>query len=327
MLRKYKLAQLTTSAAATLAVAAAATSVEAASFGAYNLVVFGDLTSNSEVEGNSFIGGNLYGTSSNYCTHCTPESTFHPFDNVGLKVVGNVYGDAKQIDNGTDLVYGGDLSAPINLNGGGSQSFDGDLGSEFESLKNYLLETSSYLAELDSNSSVEVPGEQPGAVRFNASGDEFAVFDIDAAELFSGKTQQIELNLNGSEVAIINVSGESANWTTGNMVGALTSDAVRQKVIWNFYEATDLNLKNAVQGSLLAPLAALTNYTPIEGTVVVESFDQYGEVHWPSFAGELPEHPPEETPEHPPESVPEPSALLGMAAVLGLGSTLRRKLK
>lgn len=290
------------------------------SFGDYNLVVFNDLTSNSEVEGNSFIGGNLYGSSSNFCTHCTPESTFKPFDGVGLKVVGSINGNPKQVNNGTGLEYAGDVNATVNMNGGGSQTYNSDLGAEFDSLESYLKETSSRLAAWGSNGSVTIPGQQPGAVSFNSSGEEYAVFDINAEDLFSDRTQQIELNLNGSEVAIVNVSGQSARWTNGNMVGALTSNAVRQRVIWNFYEAENLALNNQLHGSLLAPFASLTNQTPIEGTVVVDSFEQRGEVHWPTFSGELPDW-------SEPESVPEPSALIGLAAVLGGGVTLRRKLK
>ena len=103
---------------------------------------------------------------------------------------------------------------------------------------------------------------------FNSSGDSVAVFDIDAADLFSNKTQQIELNLNGSSTAIINVRGTSANWNQGNIVGDLVSDdEVKEKVLWNFYEAETLNFNLALYGSLLAPLASLTNQTILEGTV------------------------------------------------------------
>ena len=197
------------------------------------------------------------------------------------------------------------------MNGGGTITQNSGLATEFGQLKNFLTDTSNQLSNLGANSTVFIPGEQPGAVRFNSSGDQMAVFNIDASQLFSNKTQQIELNLNGSETAIINVSGTSANWTQGNIVGGFTGDSIQQKVVWNFYEAEVLNFNNALHGSLLAPLAHLTNQTELEGSIVVKSFDQRGEVHLPGFTGKLPQK------EISAEEVPEPSFML--ASFLGLG--------
>ena len=291
------------------------TSANAFNLGDYNLVVFEDLTSNSEVEGNTFVGGNLNGGSSNYCIKCNAQNNFLPFDGVGLKVVGDINGNPKSINNGTDLEYGGSLNAIVNMNGGGSLIQNSDLANEFNLLKNNLLQTSSDLSQLTSNSTVDVPGVQPAAVRFNSSGDDIAVFDIDISDLFSNRTQQIELNLNGSNTAIINVSGTVANWTQGNMVGGLVTDGVQQKVLWNFYEAESLDFNPAFHGSLLAPLASLRNGTEIEGSVVVESFNQQGEIHLPVFTGEIPEA----------QDVPEPLTILGTMTALGIGFSFKKK--
>ncbi|MGC1245890.1 MAG: collagen-binding domain-containing protein [Spirulinaceae cyanobacterium] len=158
-------------AVATVAVSAVATSLAAATFpttasaftlGDYNLVVFEDLTSNSEVEGSTFVGGNLLGNSSNYCIKCSPGGSFNPFDGVGLKVVGNISGNPKQVNNGADLEYGGNLNAIVNMNGGGSKTQNSDLANEFNDLKNFLTGTSTKLAGLTANSSVVIPGTQPG---------------------------------------------------------------------------------------------------------------------------------------------------------------------
>ncbi|NES73610.1 MAG: PEP-CTERM sorting domain-containing protein, partial [Okeania sp. SIO2D1] len=296
------------------------TIASAISLADYNLVVFEDLDSNSEVEGNAFIGGDLLGSSSNYCIKCSPGGSFVPFDGVGLKVVGDIEGNPKQVNNGADLEYGGNLNSIVNTNGGGSKSQNSDLVNEFNELKNFLTDTSEDLSGLTANSTVVTPGQQPGAVRFNSSGEEIAIFNVDAADLFSNKTQQIELNLNGSGTAIINVSGTSVNWNQGNMVGGLVGDSVQQNVLWNFYEAETLNFSNAFHGSLLAPLAHLTNNTEVEGSVVVKSFNQRGEVHLPVFNGTLPEVLSEG-----PRRVPEPSTLLGLTSVFGLGFLFKRK--
>ncbi len=254
--------------AAVSIVSSLSTSASAFSLGDYNLVVFEDVTSNSDVEGSAFIGGDLLGSSSNYCIKCDAGGSFFPFDGVGLKVVGDIEGNPKNVNNGTDLEYGGNLNAIVNMNGGGSIIQNSNLANEFTQLKNFLSNESTLYSNLASNSSINVPGQQPGPVIFNSSGDSVAVFDIDAADLFSNKTQQIELNLNGSSTAIINVRGTSANWNQGNIVGDLVSDdEVKEKVLWNFYEAETLNFNLALYGSLLAPLASLTNQTILEGTV------------------------------------------------------------
>lgn len=250
----------------------------------YNLVVFETLTSNSEVEGSAFVGGDLIGSSANFCIKCGADSVFKALENVGLTVVGNITGNPKNINNRTDLVYGGRLEAMVNLNGGGQRQSN-ELSSELTQLRRFYETVSQRLARLEANSTVEIPSQQPGAVRFNASGERVAVFEIEASQLFSQRTQQIELNLNGSETVVINVSGRSATWTQGNMVGGLVEDRIQQKVVWNFYEAEELRFNNGFHGSLLAPKAALTNQTEIEGSVVVRHFDQQGEVHLPVFGG------------------------------------------
>ena len=318
--RQIKIMTLSLKSVSMMAVSTVATSLavglpgsaSAFSFSDYNLVVFEDLTSNSEVEGNAFIGGDLLGDSSNYCIKC---DSFQPFDGVGLKVVGDIEGNPKNINNGADLEYGGTLNSIINMNGGGTKSQNAGLATEFAQLKNFLIDTSNQLSNLGANSTVDIPGQQPGAVRFNSSGDEIAIFDIHASQLFSSNTQQIELDLNGSESAIINVRGNTVNWTQGNMVGDLTNDLIKQKVLWNFHEAETLEFNNAFYGSLLATNAELTNKTELDGNIVVKSFEQNGEVHLPVFTGELPELEK--------KRVPEPS--FSLLSVLGLGFLSRFK--
>ena len=318
----YVKTTITTAIAIAVMPAAAA---QAFSFSDYNLVVFEDVYSNSEVEGNAFIGGNLNGNSSNYCIKCFSGGDFTPFDGNGLKVVGDINGTPKNVNNGANIEYGGNLNAHINTNGGGTVTQNSDLASEFDVLEKFLQDTSLGLAGLESNSGVVIPGQQPGAVRFNSSGAETAIFNIDVSQLFGNKTQQIELNLNGSETAIINVSGTSASWNQGNMVGSLVDNATQQKVIWNFYEAENLQFNNALYGSLLAPLAHLTNQTELEGNVVVKSLQQNGEVHLPTFTGEIPVFVPRpEDPDTDPVSVPEPATILGLMTVLGFGAVLKR---
>jgi hypothetical protein len=91
---------------------------------------------------------------------------------------------------------------------------------------------------------------------------------------------------------------------------------VNTRVIWNFFEATSLHF-GFWHGSVLAMNAAVSNFTPIEGTLVAASFNGGGELHDYGFRGRLPSDP---------VPVPEPGTLGLMAMGLaGLAVARRRR--
>ncbi|NER84289.1 MAG: hypothetical protein F6K42_33095, partial [Leptolyngbya sp. SIO1D8] len=71
------------------------TETPAFSLSTYNLVVSEDLDSNSEVEGSAFIGGDLNGSSANFCIRCTFGDSFILPKGVGSKVVGDINSNPK----------------------------------------------------------------------------------------------------------------------------------------------------------------------------------------------------------------------------------------
>lgn len=88
----------------------------------YNLIVLKDLQSSSQVQGKTFVGGNLSGGSSTYFTNPGSQA-----GGVALTVGGNVTGGAKNINNGGSVKVGGDLDSGANMNGGGGVLVDGDV--------------------------------------------------------------------------------------------------------------------------------------------------------------------------------------------------------
>jgi choice-of-anchor A domain-containing protein len=90
----------------------------------YNLVVFGDLNTTSEVDGRAFISGDLNGSTSNYATHNAqlPASTVP-----ALTVGGNI--NAGVNVNGPGLAVGGNVAGPVNLNQGGDMVVRGNVAS------------------------------------------------------------------------------------------------------------------------------------------------------------------------------------------------------
>ncbi len=257
-----------------------------ASLTQWNLVVNGDLFSNSEVEGSAFIGGNLNGPASNYATMLNA-GQYAGLDT--LVVGGNMNAGNVNLQAGNARV-GGAVNGNINFNGGGSLILDPTVSAIASSLAAEMTSTSAYLLGLAANSTVQIPGGQPAAAVFNANPDAngLAIFNIDGALFSNPFVQQIDLNANGATSIIVNVSGTNVNYNTGNFVGAWNTDGVRATTVWNFHEATSIDMDRAFNGAILAPMAHLTNSTILSGAVWVDSFDQKGEVHLPFFTGVIP---------------------------------------
>ena len=87
----------------------------------FNLIVLKDMQSSSDVQGRTFVGGNLKGgSSSNYFTQPGGQT------GVALTVGGDVTGGTKNVNNGGSLNVGGDLDSGANMNGGGQVRVDGN---------------------------------------------------------------------------------------------------------------------------------------------------------------------------------------------------------
>lgn len=305
----------------------------------WNLVVLGDLTSSSEVEGRTFVGGNLNGNSSNYQIQPIPaSSTGTP----GLTVVGDVNGGAKNLNNGSGAVVGGNVNSGLNLNGaaqtvlvGGSISntnvnqntvnaglaasdpaFAQNLTQQKSLIETSMTGLSHTMSTQGSNSDLVISGNRG---TFNAQPDAsgVAVFNISAADL--DKIGEIQFNLNGADTAIVNVSGSSIN-LNDNFLGGTQN--LGEHVIWNFPDAKDLSLSTAWGGSVLAPGAAATTGNYIQGSAVFGSLMQNGEMHIGTYTGSYTPPGDPGTPTTPGGSsggteVPEPGMVALFAMALG----------
>lgn len=268
----------------------------------WNLVVLGDLTSSSEVEGRTFVGGNLNGNSSNYqIANPTPS----PLGIPGLTVVGDVNGSTKNLNNGSGAVIGGNVNSGFNLNGaaqtvkvGGTiantnvnqnivqsglaasdPSFPVNLKQQGSLLSSSLTDLSKTLGGLDANSNLVVAGNR-GTFNAVPNADGVAVFNISAADL--DKIGEIQFNLNSADTAIVNVSGATVN-LNDNFLGG--TQGLGEHVIWNFPDATKLDASTAWGGSVLAPTAAATTGNYIQGSAVFGSLTQNGEFHLGTYTG------------------------------------------
>lgn len=261
----------------------------------FNLVVFGDLDSSSEVEGRAYIGGDLTGTSSNFNIHGGETS---PSGLPALVVGGNVTGGAKQVGSGGDAVIGGDLAAQINMNGGGTRYVQGTLSVQqngpasstvqgpvsLPDIEASLKTLSGEIAAIETNSTLERNGNR-ATFRASADPDGLAVFAIDGG-IFD-QVGEIGFDLGHADTIVINVGGLVIH-IAENFLGS-GKKTMAGMVIWNFFEAETIDFGTEFFGAVLAPYAAISNSNALNGTVVAESFRQRGEVHLPEFSGDLPE--------------------------------------
>lgn len=277
----------------------------------YSVVVSGNFSTNSDVEGRTLVGGNLTGSSSaNFGIKL--QNTVSKND-LTLRVAGDIVsGNPIQLNAGS-LELGGSLNGRhINYNGGGS--LISNPSADYTSLINELTFASDTLSGFTANSTLIVPGAQPAAFKFDSAPDTngLAVFLVDGNSLFNNqKVQQIELLANGATDVLINVSGGTINWQHGNMVGLFTQNGWRENIVWNFFEAENINFgsKN-MMGQILAPNASVTAQGNLDGSIFAKNLSTTSEVHLPGYKGNI--------------VIPEPSSAILIGAA-GLALLVRRK--
>jgi len=297
-----------------LSMAAACVPAGAATLTSYNLVVTGNYSTNSHVDGRSFVN--------NISVQNSPVFAMHSSAGTGdtLTIAGSVTGNALHVNRGvlrtkTALPNG----FTVNLNGGASRVVDptvsiADLASQITAASAHFASVTESTAGYGAgNIVIDQEGKR---INFNASAaaaGKAAIFTLAASEL-SRNNLSFAFNLGSATSAIINVvGGASLNPNQGNFNGA--SGALASKVLWNFASATSLSLKSNWYGTILGPnLSVNMNNQNIDGGVYVRNLTQTGELHDFRFVGPQPIS-------AAPLVIPLPSAalagLLGLAALGG----------
>lgn len=301
-----------------LGISAKANAVELGVASDYNVFVLGDITQKyTDIEGKLAAGGNV-----NFVGGLGSRLA-----NNGGNVV--VAGQNLTLSNGQvyhgNAVYGG--TANVSSNVGFPQ---GTLGKgnaiDFNAAGEELRSLSQYLATLTPTGQTKV---QPwGAINLSGTGIAFNVFNLSGTDV--SKTNYFEIKGDANSTILVNISGKNVSLQNFGF-NILGTD--KQKVIYNFYEATNLTASSiGIQGSILAPLANFNfNNGQVNGNVVVASLTGNGESHNYLFNGDLPSVPKTETYYNPPNttnnnnpptptSVPEPANLPGLGLIaLGFG--------
>lgn len=183
-----------------------------------------------------------------------------------------------------------------------------------------LLDTSAYLASLTPTNALTYSANGQQALLDAGTGSGVAVYSIgDLNAALKNRSQLIVSPPAGYDAIVINVAGQNVslpgtiNFNNGAGLGA--------NVIWNFYEATNVNFGSKTwYGSVLAPNAHLQMSNFIEGSVVARSLNQNGAIRMGGLGA------PGLVVDQMRAAVPEPATwammILGFGAV---GAVLRRR--
>lgn len=271
----------------------------------FNAVIYTNGSTTSDIEGAAVIGGNFSGAT----VYNNPTSS-QPSGYGALTVYGSTSGNPINIDNGGSAYVGGTHGATVNFNGGG-----GYIGAppntitDFETAMNSLSSSLSALAPTSSLPALTPPVNNL-VITAVPNGAGIAVIDMTAAQL--ALISSFSINLNGASSLIINVSGSTVNFSANDESGTTGAN----NIIWNFYQASSVDLTTQIGGTVLAPGADVTNNNQIDGVLVADAWTGNSELHDWAFDGPLPGGSP----------IPEPATFALLAAGLaGIGLLRRRR--
>lgn len=295
----------------TLSVAATATPLSD-----YNLILFGDLNASGSVHvhGSSFIGGDLKGSSPEFANHLNKSLTTDT-----VEVAGDLLATGWTNVNAGQLAYGGTNSlSGVKCTGtpyGGSASCVHQvtgLDDKAADLYSTLQAESAYYQNLTATGTVNLVND---VFSYNGLATDLAVFNIAGADLFS-QNSNWKLDFGSAQKVVINVSGAvMSNPDSVNLTGFGFGNY--SNILWNFYEATNINFGNNWKGSVLAINATVDTRNDFDGSLAAKSYVGSGQVHNVHW---------DYTP--PPVEVLEPSMLtlllMGLG-LIGLGHLRRRR--
>lgn len=294
---------------------------EAASLRDFTLIATGNVTSSQEVEGSAFIGGNLLGNGINTGVN----APFLGPDDRSFVIAGDVLANFVHVNAGYAVVNSTTANVNrINMNSDQAIVSDSGVAALVGAYEAEMTSQSAYFRSLAANSLSPVLGDQPAPVIFVATPDPVtgvAVFEINASLLADHRAQSVQFQRNGASSIVVNVSGASAT-LNANFIGDLSEDQ-QANTIFNFFEATGVNLNRSIFGATLAPNAEVFIGATTEGAVFARAVNlANGEIHGPNYSGIL-------AVPIPPTAVPEPGTLvlsaLGVPLVLVAARARRRR--
>ena len=229
--------------------------------------------------------------------------------------------------NGSKIQSGGGKGGYLNANGASVSTGLGDaftaplvagLTAEQATLEADLKAASLALAGMQTTAGNDTSAYY-GRLTLHAANDGSGVSVFNLTDAIFGYNE-FALNLaNANDPVIINITGDGSYDWNANSINGLNW-TVADNIIWNFSDASVLNLNREVFGSVLAPFATVTNANQLSGSIVAGKMNMKGQVQLGTFGGDV--HFRDATA----GAVPEPATWAMMIAGFGLvGAMMRRR--
>lgn len=181
------------------------------------------------------------------------------------------------------------------------KTYDPETDVDFTAAKNYLTTTSTAWSKLTTN--IGSVDNYYNNITLTGTDSDLNVFNLTAQDLLN--CCSLTIKAPSSSTVLVNISGTTCEFSG---FGTSLLGVNKNKVLYNFSEATSLNIFNiGVEGSVLAPYAKLGFWSgQINGSLIGNSLDNIsvvnnGEVHNKLFQGDIP-------------TVPEPPTWLLVSA-------------
>ena len=303
----------------------------------WNVVAFNNFSTANHVGGRTLVGGNLKLTNgvmamggtgsgnSSYGTAAVTVAGSANFSNAsvngaGVQVGGNLTGNFNN-NGGGAVQVGGTAQAQQNFSVQGNQgaNFTNTLVSQANDIKASLTSLSTNLAALASTGGVTVGGDSNNQ-SITVSGTGLKVLNWSEAMFEGNSNQQLAVTVPSGATLVINVAGTDIDFNRN-----FNTYANMSNVLFNFYEATTVDIGRQFSGSILGVFADITggNSGNIDGSVIGRSVTQNanGEIHNVPFQGDL-----SSVGGPVVSTAPEPSTWAMLILGFGLvGLTLRRR--
>lgn len=236
----------------------------------YNILVFGDFSSPyySSTTGRLAAKGNIVLNNYGMATGLTGADA-------GISVIagGNMTFQYGKVYAGHILVSGSaDGVGPAVTNGLSSEQLlvdQVDAPLDFAQLETDLIDKAHSLSQFTANGAVE--SRYGGLYLTGDCQSDLQVFQLNGTVLLQAHTFEISCIPAGASV-LFNISGTAAGLTYMSMESLKPH---RERVLFNFFEATSLNLTSiGIHGSILAPKAHIQNPTgETHGTIIAKSWN------------------------------------------------------
>lgn len=269
------------------------------------LTVGGNLTGNANINGPGLnVGGSVAGSATMnaggnaYVGSVANGGTLNnnANGNGSTYVVGDIAGTVNT--NAGNTIYGGNLTGYANANGGGTVQHQAvsvpfTPATVASNAINTLTAFSTQLAGITSNSNYSFSGNK---VTFDAVGGSngLAVFTINDANNFFNQVGEFQFNLaSGIQTILLNIINSDIATTLNihaNFLGGAAPN-LGSKILWNFQNASKIDINAQFGGSLLALGANVVVNQNIEGTLVAKTLLQTAEIHYQALNADADDFP------------------------------------